>query len=260
MMNESRCPACGERIESQSINIAEGVALCPGCGTLSRLSDVISGKRPTREVLRNTPAGCAVADLGDRIVVRATLRSFGGFVGALAIALFWNGIVSVFVLIACAGLYTNLVGPLPAWFPAPQNEGPMTLGMALFLCCFLTPFVAIGSVMVGVVFLNAFGKVEIHIAEDAGEVRTGIAFGVWRQRFDPTLVRRVGAGQTSWESNGRPSPLIVIDADRTIKFGSLLADHRREWLQAILNVLLATTDHGERVEIIAQAMRDPLSE
>jgi hypothetical protein len=186
-------------------------------------------------------------------MVHASLRSVSGFFGALFVALFWNGIVSIFVLIALAGLYANLVGPLPKWFPAPELEPSMPLGMTLFLCLFLTPFVAVGSVLAGALLLNAAGKIEVSIADDEASVRTGVGFLVWRRRFDPAKVRGVSLGVTSWQTNGQPSQVIVIEADRTVKFGSLLQEERREWVQAILHQLLIENTSNRRKDLPSMA-------
>jgi hypothetical protein len=119
-----RCPDCDEPIDSVAVNIKEGVALCPECGRLSRLSDLNYSERSIQQVLSQPPTGCSIETVGRGVVVTVTLRSLSGFLFPAGFALFWNGIVSVFVLIAIAGLYTNLVGPLPAWFPAPElNQG-----------------------------------------------------------------------------------------------------------------------------------------
>ena len=247
-MTENPCPECGEPIPAQSINIEEGAALCPSCGRLSRLSEVVERQPPMLQTLDRPPKGCEILHLGREFLVRASLRSLPGFAGSLFFALFWNGITSVFVLIALAGLYTNLIGPLPAWFPAPNMDDDMTLGMTLFLCAFLTPFVLIGMTMIGVVLLNIVGRVEVRISESEGVVRTGVGFLTWNRRFDPSQVRHVETGVTPWETNGRHSPLIVIKADRHIKFGSLLREERREWLQSVLRAILASgSENRERL-------------
>lgn len=258
-MAGARSPNCGESFGPESINIAEGVAYCTPCGTLSRLSEVLSRKRTNIEVLARTPAGCSVTDLSDQIILKATLHSLSSLFGALAVALFWNGITSMFVGIAGAGLYSNLVGPLPAWFPAPQNINQMDLKETLFLCCFLVPFVTIGMVMIGAVLLNACGKVEVDFSDETAEVRTGVGYCVWRRRFDPTQFVRISCGTTPWQSNGRHSQLIEIEADRIIKFGSLLQDDRREWLQVMLHELLATRDWGQRHEIMTKVSQSERS-
>ena len=151
-MSDYFCPSCDTPLASEHINIAEGVALCPGCGKLSRLSEVVEHERPSDEIVNDPPPGCSLNNEINATVIRISLRSVGGCVGSLAVCLFWNGITSVFVLIALSGLYANLIGPVPAWFPAPtMDDGPMGLGMTIFLCLFLTPFVTIGMIMFGAV-------------------------------------------------------------------------------------------------------------
>ena len=145
------CPECGEQLPTESINLKEGVALCPRCKQLSHLSEVVSCNRSVAETLSQPPTGCFVSEWGQEVLVEATLHSISTFFSSLFVALFWNGIVSVFVLIAISGLYTNLVGPLPVWFSAPSMKDSMPLGMTLFLCVFLIPFVTIGSIMMAAV-------------------------------------------------------------------------------------------------------------
>lgn len=249
-MSQSLCPSCGEPLPTANINIAQGVALCPACGSLSPLSTVVEQLRPMQETLAEPPRGCTVTESGDEMRIRASLRSVGGAVGALAVALFWNGIVSIFVLLAAAAIYVNLVGPLPAWFPVPKSDtgAPMSLGMALFLCVFLIPFVSIGAVLLAAVFLCIGGHVEVILREGNGEregegvVSTGVGRLCWRRRFDPARVSRVGMGETSWKENDKAKPVIVIEADRKVKFGSMLANERQAWLRAVLHVLLVTKE------------------
>jgi hypothetical protein len=245
------CPACGEPITADHMNLAEGVALCPACGQLSRLSEIVEVTRSLTEVLVKPPTGCWVGESGDGILVRATLRSLGQFAAALFITLFWNGIVSVFVLIAAVGLYNNFIGPVPQWFPAPHMEGDMPLGMTLFLCVFLIPFVVAGAAMFGATILCAVGRVEVSLGETTAVVRSGVGWLSWPQRFDPAQVRRVSTGESTWQSDGQAQKLIAIEADRTVKFGTILTDERREWMRAVLHVLLAARTAQLRREALA---------
>jgi hypothetical protein len=247
-MPRNLCPVCGAEYHSGSINIKEGVALCAGCGQLSRLSDVVDEERPVIEQISQPPRGCSIANAGREILVRASLRSVGGFMGSLFICLFWNGIVSVFVLVALSGLYSNLVGPVPEWFPAPDDGMP--LGATLFLCIFLIPFVTIGLGIVGTLFMNLAGRIEVRIGESEASVFTGVGPLGWRRRFDPSRVQSVKLGYTKWETNGSPNEIIVIDADRTVKFGALLREGRRTWLRAILHALMAAKDARTRSQIL----------
>lgn len=240
-MNENHCPACGEAIATKAINIAEGVALCGSCGQLSKLSEVVSDQRPRKEILDTPPSGCSVYNFGQEILIYASLKSIPGFLGTLFFALFWNGIVSIFVLIALAGLYNNLIGPLPAWFPAPDG-GDMPLGMTLFLCVFLIPFVTIGTGVFFACLLNLFGRIEVTVGRTEAAIRTGFGFVNWTRRFDPTVVHRVEHGLTSWRQNDERKALIQIEANKTIKFGTMLTTARREWMHAVLYKLFLEKD------------------
>jgi len=83
------CPSCDASLPGSSINIGEGVALCPSCGKLSRLSDVIEYERPSEEVVNNPPSGCSLRNDFDETIIRISLRSLGGFIGSLFVCLFW---------------------------------------------------------------------------------------------------------------------------------------------------------------------------
>lgn len=252
-MEESVCPNCGEVLPTEAINIAEGVALCGQCGKLSRLSAVMERSRPTHEILAQPPRGCSINSWGDEIRIDVSQRSMVGFVGSLAFCLFWNGIVSVFVMLALSGLYINLVGPLPAWVPAPEFKDPMPLGMALFLCVFLIPFVLVGSVMLLTMLTCAFGHIQVRLNRDSAYVRTAIGPFGWRRNFDPRQVRRVGFTESAWhnESKKQPSRLVEIEADTTIQVGQVLPANRVEWLQAILHALLVYPGFDRRADLLA---------
>ncbi len=234
------CPQCGQTLLPADINISQGVALCPSCGKLARVDETLDAAAPLLEqLLEEKPAGCTITYVGEHeIRLRATLRSVGGICMSLFLCLFWNGIVSVFVLIALCGLYTNLVGPLPAWFPQPNMQDEMALGETLFLCLFLTPFVVVGTGMFGALLLYLVGSVEVRLLPEEGQVRTGIGSVVWVRRFDPNQVAKIEPGVASWESNGQAQPVIVIQSRSPLKFGSLLRADRRLWLQDMLKALL----------------------
>jgi hypothetical protein len=237
-----QCPQCNGSISADDINIKEGAALCPGCKKLLRLSELLTFNRPVSDILNNPPSGCSIVADNDRMIVTASLKSVTGFMGATFIALFWNGITSVFVLIAIAGLCSNLVGPLPNWFPAPamndgrpeMNNKAMSLGMSLFLCVFLIPFVTVGTGMVCVAIMNLLGKIEVVIDEYDSYVATGIGFLRWKKRFDPRLVQAVEIGTTAWQTEGKSNALIEIRTNNKTKFGSLLKPERMEWMLAVL--------------------------
>jgi hypothetical protein len=172
-------------------------------------------------------------------VITASARSLAGAGFLLFFALFWNGIVSVFVFVAVAGLYTNLVGPLPAGIPAPTTKGgsPVSLGMSIGLCVFLIPFITVGMGVAMAALLCLFGRYVVTIRGPEGAVRTAVGPFGFTRRFDASAVRRVVITHTDSE-NGRRRNGIRIEADRTITFGAMLPDDRRDWLAAIVRTLL----------------------
>jgi len=249
MSNDSasqRCPDCDEPIGSEAVNIKEGMALCPGCGKLSRLSELNHSGRSRSEILAKPPSGCSILSDGHSVTLTASLRSLPTFVFTAAFALFWNGITSVFVFVAMAGLYTNLIGPLPNWFPAPaMNDGrpemngePMGLGATLFLCVFLIPFVTIGLAMAATALLNLLGKTTVVIDEFDSYVATGVGFLRWKTRFDLREIRFVEYGDTRWQSDSEHNRLIELKGNRTVRFGSWLPFDRLEWLRTALQEAL----------------------
>lgn len=243
------------------MNISEGVALCPACGTLTRLSDLVAGAdepsdRGAGDLAELDPvAGCTVTGWPDDLTLRASARSFGSAVGMLFIVLFWNGIVSVFVLLALAGLYINLIGPLPAWFPAPTQSnggGPIPLNMALFLCVFLIPFVVVGTGLMIAFLFSVFGSVVVTLKGDEGVVATGFGPLRWRKRFNTRKVKRVWIGRAGWEKNDQPQKAVCIEADRDIRFASMLPSERKRWLSESLQALLLHPDSPRAQQLLSQ--------
>jgi len=145
-MQTPKCPRCGNIIPVEDMNVAKDVALCRSCNLASSLSALVSGFALEPDVdLQQPPRGCWHRVTGLGALVGASHRSLGTALGLLAICLFWNGIVSVFVLLAVSSTLSLLHVPVPDWFPAPKMNGDsMGTGMTIFLWIFLTPFITIG--------------------------------------------------------------------------------------------------------------------
>lgn len=249
MADKVMCRKCRGEIPPVDVNVGEGVAFCRACETLSRLSDILRESETADVDVNVLPRGCEVIDNGVQTIVRASARSLRGAMGAMFIVCFWNGIVSIFVLIALAGTIQHVFGSVPQWFPAPpfsSNGGPnqspsaMPLGMVMFLWIFLTPFIAIGLVMFGVLCTCIAGRVEVKFDNDSGVVFTGCGTLGWKRRFDLTSVESVTLGETTWKQNDETKPVIVIDCGppQKIRFGSTLPDDRRNWMVSALRKLL----------------------
>jgi len=245
MADKVICRKCRGEIPPADVNVGEGVAFCRACQTLSRLSDIVKESEIPDVDLNLLPRGCQVIDNGVQTIVRASARSFRGAAGALFIVCFWNGIVSVFVLVALAGTIHHIFGSVPTWFPGPSTVGKsgqsitsMPLGMVIFLWIFLTPFITIGLFMIGVLLTSVVGRVEVRFDADAGMVFTGCGPFGWKRRFEVSEVESITLGETTWKQDDETKPVIVIDCGRKIRFGSTLPDERRNWMAGVLRKLL----------------------
>ncbi len=227
------------------MNVAKDVAYCRTCNQSYPLSSLTHGGIDTDVNLSDPPAGAWYRSDGAGIVAGATHRSIGTAIGALFVGLFWNGIVSIFVLLATAATLGHLGIPVPHWFPAPNmNGGPMGVGMTIFLWLFLTPFIAIGLVMIGA-FLSALaGRTEVRINGAEGLVFSGIGAIGRRRRFATTSVKDIRIDERPWhdsDGNRQHKTYIIIETHqgKPIKFGSMLTDERRRFLAAAVRKSLA---------------------
>lgn len=247
MSTRVTCSQCHQEIPEADVNVTEGVAYCRKCGTLSRLADLLDDAEFSIPEVDTSipPRGCVMRETGLWTTIRASARSVGGGCGLLFAALFWNGIVSIFVLIALGGTIYHLFGGIPAWFPAPFSQGSntgssMPLGMVIFLWVFLLPFIAIGLLLIGSLLTTTLGRVEVRVRQSEGVAFTGFGPIGWRRRFDASDVKSVGLGKTTWKENNRSKPVIVIETNngRILRLGSILPEERRAWMAKALRELL----------------------
>jgi hypothetical protein len=194
--------------------------------------------------LARPPAGVWRESDGLGTRMGATHRSLGAAGGLLAACLFWNGIVSVFVLLALASTLRLLGVEVPHWFPAPEmDKQPMGVGMTIFLWIFLTPFIAIGTALLVGVLMSLVGRTEVEVSHSEGVVRTGVGVLSWRRRFIPSQVKDVRVEmQRGWsrgnESEMKPAVVIEQEDGQTVSFGRGLSDARRDFLALSLRQLL----------------------
>ena len=236
------CRQCSREIPAADVNVGEGVAFCRACSRLIRLADIVADAEFGEIDPERPPRGCRLVDDGDETVVRASARTIGGIAGLMFAAAFWNGILSVFVLVAIGGTLQFVSGSIPSWFPAPGFDSPsggdMSLGMLIFLWIFLLPFIGVGLLLAGSFLTILLGRVEVRVRLDRGAVLTGFGPIVWRRRFDASKVKSVRRGETRWSQSNQTQPVIVIEADRTVRLGSNLPEKRREWMLVVLRHLL----------------------
>ena len=235
------CTKCRRVISSDDINVAKDVAYCRQCNISYRLSDLTFGKESDPDVdLRHPPQGAWYRTDGGGTVVGATNRSLGAALGMLFFALFWNGIVSVFLAVVISGTLHNLHLPVPVWFPAPKmNGGDMGPGMTLFMWLFLTPFLLIGLLLAITLISSLIGRTEVKIENLRGTIFTGVGVIGWKRRFDPSQVRDVRLDETrNTDSKNTITILIETREGKRLKLGSLLRDERRQFVFGVLRKTL----------------------
>jgi hypothetical protein len=240
-MTTPTCPKCRATIPSGDVNVAADVAFCRNCNLSHSLSTIGRGTGidPTVDLTR-PPKGVWHRPSGLGTTVGASHRSFGGAAVLLGFATFWNGIVSVFVALALSSTISLIGLKPPVWFPNPvMNGGVMGVGVTVFLWLFLTPFILIGLAMMGGVLLCLGGRTEVYIRDWQGEIFTGIGPIGRRRKFKTETVKDVRIEDKQWrDSDGdrrRSTEILVEMTDgKPLKFGSSLAEDRRQFMAAAL--------------------------
>jgi len=234
------CPRCKQAIPSEDINVAKDIAFCRNCDLSHRLSDLATGLVVDDEVdVNRPPAGVWYERNNCSVVIGATHRSLGQAFGLLFFCLFWNGIVSVFLSMAVISTLQHLGVTLSSWVHPPTSRGgPVPVGLTIFLWIFLTPFIAVGFILLGAFLSSLAGRTQIRIEDRQGTLSTGIGPLSFRKRFSTAEVRGVQLEERPWRDsrgNSRCQTQIVIETDgNPIKFGSMLSPERRRFVASAL--------------------------
>lgn len=243
-MMTPRCSKCQRTIPSDDVNVANDVAFCRVCNVAHKLSSLVQGVQLDSVDVNSPPAGAWHRSSGLTTLIGASHRSLGMALGLLAISLFWNGIVSVFVLFAVSSTLRHMGVTVPGWFPGPNMNGSeMGVGMTIFLWIFLTPFIVIGSAMIAGFVSTLAGHTEVRIRGSEGVIFNGIGSLGWSRRFDADQVKDVRIENERWrDSDGdrRSKTYILIETHegKPMKFGSMLREERMKFVAAAVRKAL----------------------
>jgi len=254
-MRTPTCPQCGNTIAANDVNVANDLAFCRACNLSSSLSDLTHGAAPDRDVdLSMPPPGAWYRDNGTEKVIGATGRSIPAALGLLAMAAFWNGVTSLFVLVVLSSTLLHLGVRLPAYFPSPMTQAgqQMSVGMTIFMWLFLTPFILIGLAMLAGVLSYLIGNVEVKLNDTRGAVYNGYGKVGFKKEFqiaDVTAVRldfqRHRSQRHGHDTHSRRI-VIELEGGRSIKFGSFLNEPRMNFVFSALNTALGREPRRDR--------------
>lgn len=208
-----QCPKCQAQISNENINIQANIAKCNICHHVFRISDYLDRhKHPDRPFNPNQPPkGAWYRHDMNTVVIGATTRHTIAFF-LVPFMLIWSGG-------SLGGIYgTQLV----------QQQ------FNLIQSLFGIPFI-LGSILFwALTFMAIFGKVEIRIDRQGGEVFTGIGRVGRKKKFLWREIKNIYAYDLPARHNRNRSSRICIDGKDKINIGAELTSARQEFiLQAL---------------------------
>ncbi|MEL7264161.1 MAG: hypothetical protein AAFN70_06935 [Planctomycetota bacterium] len=246
-----RCPHCNVAIQLDDRDLSAGIGTCPGCGKIWEDSQLIDDRSTPGNLAINDPppVGCSLRTDSGRTTIYVAKFAIANMLACLGVAIFWNGIVSVFLWHFICALLANLCNGLPAGIPCmdiddgwPQmNDEPMKWGSTIFLGVFLIPFVCIGLAIVWAFLQSTIGRLWVRIESTHVSYRDGLPFLSRRKRFDTSTTRSVTMRTGNWDAStvqeGSATLIKTSDGQEHL-IGRDLPPTKAEWLYLQLNAAL----------------------
>lgn len=207
------CSQCQNTIPAEDVNVASDVAFCRPCNHTTKLSLLVTNPNLMEFDPTNPPHGTwARGGPDDKMELFASHRTLCGALVALGVCVFWNSIVSVFVV-------------------------TMGVGGPLFMWLLLTPFILVGLGMIVWVLDRLFGRTTLRIGHSGGDLFTGIGPFGRTQRFNALEVSDVRYEDRSWrDSDGHDQVsnqgVLVFRGGKEMTFGSSCTPERLQFLVA----------------------------
>ncbi len=218
------CPQCAAPIEPADVNVATDVAFCRGCSKAFSLSGAVADHtmaslglaRPKRGPIdiNNPPKGAWFHDLGSEFRFGASTRS--------CIAIFLVPFMLVWSGASIGGIYGSQI-----------VNGKFDPLLSLFGIPFL-----LGSIFFwGVAIMSIWGRIEVTIRGDDGELFTGVGPIGRRRKFKCSDISFVGEQLQHTQKNSYYE--VVLSGATRIKFGSMLNEERRHFITEVLRTMVA---------------------
>ena len=217
------CKNCSGPLRGSDFNVGTDVALCPSCGHIGRLSDLVKRRdAPRAHTILHPPPGAFRRDSFKGPVFGATTRS--------PIAFFLVPFMLVWTGGALGGIYGTQI-----------LKGEFNL----FLSLFGVPFLLAALLFWGITLMAIAGRVEVRVHPDGrGEVFTGVGRWGRTKPFDLAAVEAINE-ETSLIRNRRNHQglqrQIVLTGRSRLAFGRGLSDDRRHFVLQSLRALHSGT-------------------
>lgn len=211
------CPACGQPLRAEHINIQTDLALCVACNQIARPSELADAGFNTT-ALQNPPKGAWFRRSVNEAVIGATTRHPIAFI-LVPFMCVWSGF-------SLGGIYGTQI-----------KNGEFNLLMSLFGL----PFFA-GSILFGSIALMAVcGKVEMHLRDRQGILFVGIGPFGWRRAVNLNEVNSITEEGCTKNYPGNQGIGIVLQGRTRLRFATNLTEARRHFMLNALKAIKAGT-------------------
>jgi len=216
------CPKCKSKLQSENINIQSNIGKCDKCGNVFSISDSLNLKVDDGFNINKPPKGAWLQKDFNEIIIGATTRSPIAFF-LVPFMVIWSG------------------GSLGGLYGTQLSKGEFDLMQSLFGIPFL-----LGSVLFwGFALMSIWGKVEIRMDRQGGNIFTGIGQLGLSKTFKWKEVSSVKEAPSTVRYPGSNSGKLVLDGLNRISFGIGLNESRRYYLLSGLKSILLNIKSGK---------------
>lgn len=233
------CSQCKTALPSDDINVAQDTAFCRRCNRAFKLSELVHETAlPTPAELGKLPEGMWHRTNGIETRIGASHRSWAAAFGLLFFCLFWNGVVSIFVIGNLISTMALLGMPIPEWFPKLKGV-KQGIGMTIGVWIFLLPFILVGLGMFVALLSSIWGKTEVRITDSACAIESGVRPFRRKKTFLRQNVRSVSLKEREWQGKGgraRSTKYLEIELTegKPIKFADSLPEEKMKTLSGLV--------------------------
>lgn len=211
------CLKSRQKIPAVDTDADDDIAFCRSCNYSFSFAELLKKSSAQGMGILQVPDGAWYRQTGNGFEIGATTRSWIGF-----------------VLVPCLAIWPLLILNFYAkWLKSGTgfSFGFFMVVLILFALPSLLP--------TSVILMYLAGKVVVSVESGEGRIFTGVGPLGWTRRFKWNSIKRVRKGWTTYQVNGSHQPLIELEREKRVRFGSLLKNERREFMMAVLKKKLS---------------------